>query len=132
MVAALALVAIFSGGLSTYKKGWIALKNRNLNINALMSIAVTGAMLIGHWPEAAMVMVLFALAEVIEAKSLDRARNAIRGLMELAPETATVRQSDGSWMQPCRRRRSRWAPWSACGPGSGSRSTAWSPVDDPR
>jgi Cd2+/Zn2+-exporting ATPase len=59
----LALVAILTGGLSTYKKGWIALKNGNLNINALMSIAVTGAMLIGHWPEAAMVMVLFALAE---------------------------------------------------------------------
>ena len=75
----LALVAILTGGLSTYKKGWIALKNRNLNMNALMSIAVTGAMLIGHWPEAAMVMVLFALAEVIEAKSLDRARNAIAG-----------------------------------------------------
>ena len=98
-VVALALVAIFTGGLPTYKKGWIALKNRNLNINALMSIAVTGAMLIGHWPEAAMVMFLFALAEVIEAKSLDRARNAIRGLMDLAPETATVRQEDGSWME---------------------------------
>ncbi|NMG32201.1 heavy metal translocating P-type ATPase [Aromatoleum evansii] len=97
-VVVLALVSIFSGGLSTYKKGWIALKNRNLNINALMSIAVTGAMLIGHWPEAAMVMFLFALAEVIEAKSLDRARNAIRGLMDLAPETATVRQGDGSWV----------------------------------
>ena len=81
------------GGLSTYKKGWIALKNRNLNMNALMSIAVTGAMLIGHWPEAAMVMVLFALAEVIEAKSLDRARNAIRGLLDLTPEQATVQQA---------------------------------------
>ncbi|MBP0532831.1 cation-transporting P-type ATPase, partial [Mycobacterium tuberculosis] len=75
----LALAAILTGGLSTYKKGWIALKNRNLNMNALMSIAVTGAMVIGHWPEAAMVMVLFALAEVIEARSLDRARDAIRG-----------------------------------------------------
>ena len=96
-VVALALVAIFTGGLSTYKKGWIALRNRNLNMNALMSIAVTGAMVIGHWPEAAMVMVLFALAEVIEAKSLDRARNAIRGLMDLAPETATVQQTDGTW-----------------------------------
>lgn len=96
-VVVLALVAIFTGGLSTYKKGWIALKNRNLNMNALMSIAVTGAMLIGHWPEAAMVMVLFALAEVIEAKSLDRARNAIRSLLDLAPEQATVQQSDGSW-----------------------------------
>ncbi len=97
-VMALALVAILTGGLPTYKKGWIALKNRNLNMNALMSIAVTGAMIIGHWPEAAMVMVLFALAEVIEAKSLDRARNAIRGLMDLAPERATVQQPDGNWI----------------------------------
>ena len=98
LVVALSMMAIGVGGLSTYKKGWIALKNRNLNINALMSIAVTGAMLIGEWPEAAMVMFLFALAEVIEARSLDRARNAIRGLMELAPETATVQQPDGSWL----------------------------------
>ena len=98
IVLALALVSIVSGGLATYKKGWIALRHLNLNINALMSIAVTGAMLIGHWPEAAMVMFLFTLAEAIEAKSLDRARNAIRGLMELAPDTATVRQADGSWV----------------------------------
>ena len=98
-VVVLALVSIFTGGLSTYKKGWIALKNRNLNMNALMSIAVTGGMAIGHWPEAAMVMFLFALAEVIEAKSLDRARNAIRGLMDLTPETATIRQDDGSWKE---------------------------------
>ena len=98
MEAVLALTAILVGGLPTYKKGWVALRNRNLNINALMSIAVTGAILIGQWPEAAMVMFLFALAEVIEAKSLDRARRAIHGLMELAPETATVRQADGTWM----------------------------------
>ncbi|MDI1300957.1 MAG: heavy metal translocating P-type ATPase [bacterium] len=98
-VVVLALVAVFTGGLSTYKKGWLALKNRNLNMNALMSIAVTGAMLIGHWPEAAMVMVLFALAEVIEAKSLDRARNAIRGLLDLTPEQATVQQADGTWRE---------------------------------
>ncbi|AJA11774.1 heavy metal translocating P-type ATPase (plasmid) [Sphingopyxis fribergensis] len=98
-VVVLALVAVFTGGLSTYKKGWIALKNRNLNMNALMSIAVTGAMLIGHWPEAAMVMVLFSLAEVIEAKSLDRARHAIRGLLDLAPEMATVKQADGTWRE---------------------------------
>lgn len=97
-VIALALVSVATGGLSTYVKGWIALKNRNLNMNALMSIAVTGAMIIGHWPEAAMVMFLFALAEVIEGKSLERARKAIRGLMDLTPETATVRQSDGSWL----------------------------------
>ncbi len=94
----LALVAVLSGGLGTYKKGWISLRHLNLNINALMSIAVTGALLIGQWPEAAMVMFLFGVAERIEAMSLDRARNAIRSLMQLAPDTATVRQPDGGWL----------------------------------
>ncbi|WP_316157075.1 heavy metal translocating P-type ATPase [Cupriavidus sp. BIC8F] len=95
--AVLALAAVALGGLTTYRKGWIALRNGNLNINALMSIAVTGALLLRQWPEAAMVMVLFALAERIEAASLDRARDAIRGLMAMAPEQATVRRADGSW-----------------------------------
>ncbi|WP_085723825.1 heavy metal translocating P-type ATPase [Pseudomonas sp. R37(2017)] len=99
VVAVIALVSILSGGLGTYKKGWIALKNRNLNINALMSIAVTGAVLIGQWPEAAMVMFLFTVAELIEARSLDRARNAIGGLMQMTPDTATVLQADGSWLE---------------------------------
>ena len=99
VIALVALVSILSGGLTTYKKGWIALKNLNLNINALMSIAVTGAVLIGQWPEAAMVMFLFTVAELIEAKSLDRARNAISGLMQMAPDKATVQQADGSWLE---------------------------------
>ncbi|UZM12820.1 heavy metal translocating P-type ATPase [Pseudomonas kielensis] len=99
VVALVALVSILSGGLGTYKKGWIALKNLNLNINALMSIAVTGAVLIGQWPEAAMVMFLFTVAELIEAKSLDRARNAISGLMQMTPEQVTVQQADGSWVE---------------------------------
>ena len=99
VVAGLALAAILGCGLGTYKKGWIALKNRNLNINALMSIAVTGAVLIGQWPEAAMVMVLFTVAELIEARSLDRARNAIGGLMQLTPDMATVQQADGQWRE---------------------------------
>lgn len=99
VVAVVALVSILSGGLGTYKKGWIALKNLNLNINALMSIAVTGAILVGQWPEAAMVMFLFTVAELIEARSLDRARNAISGLMQMTPEQATVLQADGNWRE---------------------------------
>ncbi|MEG0862315.1 MAG: heavy metal translocating P-type ATPase [Pseudomonas sp.] len=99
VVALVALVSILSCGLGTYKKGWIALKNRNLNINALMSIAVTGAVLIGQWPEAAMVMFLFTVAELIEARSLDRARNAIGGLMQLSPDMATVQHADGQWRE---------------------------------
>jgi Cd2+/Zn2+-exporting ATPase len=95
--ALLALVAITISGIGTYQKGWIALRHGNLNINALMSIAVTGAVLLRQWPEAAMVMVLFTLAELIEAKSLDRARNAIRSLVQLTTELATVQQANGDW-----------------------------------
>ncbi|MDL2209392.1 heavy metal translocating P-type ATPase [Desulfovibrio sp. OttesenSCG-928-O18] len=94
-----AVAAILLGGLTTYRKGWIAVKNLNLNINALMSVAVTGAVAIGQYPEAAMVMVLFNLAEAIEAKSLDRARNAIKDLLNLTPEKATVQRDDGAWVE---------------------------------
>ncbi|MCW7539714.1 heavy metal translocating P-type ATPase [Aquabacterium sp. A7-Y] len=93
----LAFAAIWLAGLDTYTKGYTALRRGKLNINALMSVAVTGAFLIGQWPEAAMVMALYAIAELIEARAVDRARHAIQGLMALAPEQAQVRQSDGSW-----------------------------------
>ena len=96
--ALLAVLSIACVGLGTYRKGWLALKNLNLNINALMSIAVTGAMLIGQWPEAAMVMFLFTVAELIEARSLDRARHAIGSLLDLAPQQSSVLQPDGQWL----------------------------------
>ncbi|MCU0966524.1 MAG: cation-transporting P-type ATPase, partial [Burkholderiaceae bacterium] len=96
---ALALAAIALAGLSTYKKGFAALRAGRLNINALMTVAVTGAFVIGQWPEAAMVMALYAIAELIEARAVDRARNAIRSLLALAPEDAEVRQADGTWLR---------------------------------
>lgn len=93
----LALAAIALAGLDTYKKGFAALVRGRLNINALMAVAVTGAFIIGQWPEAAMVMALYAIAELIEARAVDRARNAIQSLLALAPEQAEVKQADGSW-----------------------------------
>jgi Cd2+/Zn2+-exporting ATPase len=96
---ALALGAIALSGLETYANGFAALRRGRLTVNALMSVAVTGAFLIGQWPEAAMVMALYGIAELVEARAADRARNAIRTLMALAPEQADVRQRDGSWKQ---------------------------------
>ncbi|MBP6107490.1 heavy metal translocating P-type ATPase [Thauera sp.] len=96
---ALAAAAIGLSGLSVYKKGLVALSRARLNINALMSVAVTGAFVIGQWPEAAMVMALYAIAELIEARAVDQARNAITSLMALAPDEAEVRQADGSWVR---------------------------------
>jgi Cd2+/Zn2+-exporting ATPase len=97
-VIGLALIAIATGGLDTLKKGWIALRHLSLNMNFLMSLAVMGAVAIGQWPEAAVVIFLFALAELIEALSLDRARNAIRSLMSMSPDVAIV-QIDGQWQE---------------------------------
>ena len=94
---AVALAAIGLAGLEVYRKGMAALLRGKLNINALMAVAVTGAFVIGQWPEAAMVMALYAIAEMIEARAADRARNAIEGLLALAPEEALVRAPDGSW-----------------------------------
>ncbi|AYQ27127.1 heavy metal translocating P-type ATPase [Polaromonas sp. SP1] len=94
---AIAAVAIALAGLDTYKKGMAALLRGKLNINALMSVAVTGAFLIGQWPEAAMVMALYAIAELIEARAVDRARNAIKGLLDMAPDEALMRGADGVW-----------------------------------
>ena len=97
LVIALALLSIATGGWPTLKKGWIALKTFTLNINFLMSLAVFGAIAIGQWPEAAMVIFLFAIAELIEGLSLNRARNAVHSLMQLAPDTATVADASGAW-----------------------------------
>ena len=94
---AVAAAAIWLAGFDVYKKGLVALRHGRLNINALMTVAVTGAFAIGQWPEAAMVMALYAIAEAIEARAVDRARNAIKGLLEMAPEQAAVQQADGSW-----------------------------------
>ena len=94
---AVAAAAIALAGFSTFSKGLTALRHGRLNINALMSVAVAGAFVIGQWPEAAMVMALYAIAELIEARSVDRARNAISGLLALSPDTADLRQPDGTW-----------------------------------
>ncbi len=93
----LALCSIFLSGIKTYQKGWKALRQLDPNMHALMSIAVTGAALIGQWPEAAMVMVLFNIAELLESRSVKRARNAIQSLMKLSPEHALVKQPNGEW-----------------------------------
>jgi Cd2+/Zn2+-exporting ATPase len=96
---AIAAAAIALAGFGVFKKGLAALFHGRLNINALMSVAVIGAFVIGQWPEAAMVMALYAIAELIEARAVDRARNAISGLLAMAPEEASVRQVDGRWVQ---------------------------------
>jgi Cd2+/Zn2+-exporting ATPase len=74
------------------RRAWRSARSYVLDINVLMVIAVAGAVALDDWPEAAAVVWLFAIAQALEARSLDRARHAIRTLMQLAPEVAVVRR----------------------------------------
>ena len=67
-----------------------AATNLSLDINFLMLVSAVGASLIGEWAEGASVVFLFSVAQVLETSSMDRARNAIKALMDLSPTEATV------------------------------------------
>ena len=88
-------VSIVLGGVFTARRAVTSIRSAHLDINVLMVIAVAGAMALGEWSEAASVVFLFALAQLLEARAMDRARGAIRALMDLAPADAIVRR-DGT------------------------------------
>jgi Cd2+/Zn2+-exporting ATPase len=84
-------VAIASGGFYSVRRALHAARSLALDINVLMLVAVAGAMVLGEWSEGAAVVFLFALAQLLEARAMERARGAIRALMDLTPAEALVR-----------------------------------------
>jgi Cd2+/Zn2+-exporting ATPase len=87
---ALCALAILTGGVYTARRALTSARHRTLDMHVLMTVAVAGAMAIGEWFEASTVVFLFALAQHLEARSLDRARRAIHILMNLAPPSVRV------------------------------------------
>ncbi len=86
---------IVAGGADIARSAVAALRtSRNIDMNLLMTVAVIGAAAIGQWSEAAVVVFLFSLGNTLEAFTLDRARNAVRSLIELAPQEATLIHGD--------------------------------------
>lgn len=85
-------IAIVAGGWFIVPKALRAARQLSLDMNVLMTVAVIGAAIIGEWSEGAAVVFLFALSELLEAFSLNRARRAIQALLKLAPETALVKR----------------------------------------
>ncbi len=86
----LLLAAIVLGGWKVAVKAFKAVRLRSLDMNVLMTVAVGGALAIGKWDEAAAVIVLFALALMLESYSTTRSRKAIGSLMADAPAYASV------------------------------------------
>ncbi len=84
----------------TARRALAAARSASLDINVLMLLAVAGALVLGEWAEAAAVIFLFALAQLLETRSMERARHAIRSLMELTPADALVRRPGGERRLP--------------------------------
>ncbi|MGE0158208.1 MAG: heavy metal translocating P-type ATPase [Gemmatimonadales bacterium] len=84
------VVAALVAGWSFFPKGWLAARRLSLDMNFLMTIAIFGAVALGDFVEAASIAILFGIAELLEAYSVDRARASIESLMHMAPDTAVV------------------------------------------
>ena len=87
------LAAVAAGIVYPLRRGLTAARSRTLDINVLMVIAVAGALALGDWPEAASVVFLFAVAQWLEVRTMEHARQAIRALIDLAPREALVRRN---------------------------------------
>ncbi|ULM95193.1 cadmium-translocating P-type ATPase [Peribacillus frigoritolerans] len=83
-------IAMVISGFKPVKSAFYAIKSRSLDMNVLMSAAAIGAALIGEWLEGATVVWLFAIGNFLQTKSIERTRNSIRNLMDLAPPEAWV------------------------------------------
>jgi Cd2+/Zn2+-exporting ATPase len=94
------VVAALAGGVFPGRRAIASLRIRDLDINVLMLVAVIGAMFLREWAEAGTVVFLFAIAQWLESRSMDRARNAIRALMDLTPDVARVRQGQSEVTRP--------------------------------
>lgn len=90
------LFTIVLGARFVAVKAVYALRNLRPDMNLLMVIAVSGAMFIGEWFEAATVAFLFALSLLLESWSVGRARNAVAALLDLAPPVVRVKNADGT------------------------------------
>jgi Cd2+/Zn2+-exporting ATPase len=93
----LAGAAILIAGRGVLGQGLRALVRLRPNIYLLMTLASVGALVLGKWGEAAVVLTLYALAELLEQRAAERSERSLRAALEIAPAEATVLSPDGTW-----------------------------------
>lgn len=93
-------VAMVISGYKPARSAFYAIKSRSLDMNVLMSAAAIGAALIGEWLEGATVVWLFAIGNFLQTKSIERTRDSIRNLMDLAPPEAWVKVGSDTIKKP--------------------------------
>ncbi|QIW58769.1 cadmium-translocating P-type ATPase [Lactococcus raffinolactis] len=94
LTASLFIAAIIIGGYALFIEGIKDLIKFDFSMATLMTIAIIGAALIGDFAEGAIVVILFAISEMLERYAADRARQSISSLVKVAPKVATIRRND--------------------------------------
>ncbi|CAD0150708.1 putative cadmium-transporting ATPase [Streptococcus thermophilus] len=94
LTKALYILAIIIGGFDLFKEGFSDLIKLDFSMESLMTIAIIGAAFIGEWAEGSIVVILFAISEDLERFSMDKARQSIRSLMDIAPKEALIRRNN--------------------------------------
>ncbi|WP_222919381.1 heavy metal translocating P-type ATPase [Natrinema sp. SYSU A 869] len=94
--ALLFIITAAAAGAPIFRNGYYSARNRSLDIDFLMSVGIVAAVAAHHPFEGATLAVLFSIAELLEQFSMDRARDSLRELMDLSPDTATVKREDGT------------------------------------
>ncbi|MCW4003840.1 MAG: cation-translocating P-type ATPase [Candidatus Bathyarchaeota archaeon] len=94
------IIAVLIGIYYPARKALIALMNLTATIHLLMLIGSIGALVLGMWAEAAILIFVYSLGDVLESYAVDKARGAIRSLMNLAPKQALVRKDGKEKLLP--------------------------------
>ena len=94
------LASMLIGGLSLFKIGLQNVMRFDFDMKTLMTVAAIGGAIIGEWGEVALVVILFALSEELARFSMDKARQSIRSLMDIAPKQALIRRNGQELMVP--------------------------------
>ncbi|MHA1213607.1 MAG: heavy metal translocating P-type ATPase, partial [Candidatus Heimdallarchaeota archaeon] len=94
------ICATIVGGIFIFKKAFFSLKGLNIDINILMSVAAIAALIIQEEVEAASIVFLFSVAEIVENVSIDRSKRSIEDLIDFAPSEASLITRDGEVIVP--------------------------------
>ena len=92
--AGLAIIAVLFGGIQRFVAGFKDIYNRTITVNVFVTVAIIATVGVGEFRPAAIIVFIMAVAGALESYTVDKTRASIRGLLNLAPQMATVRRGE--------------------------------------